>query len=84
MAQGIEGQAFAGTVEQLAARLPLQFGDGGAGGRLRQGQQASGPRDTLVLGYGDEDLQLTKCKSHIDITDNTYLDNPVNRYCRCP
>ena len=37
--------------------------------------------DAFLLGDGDEDLQLTESKSHIDITDNPYLDNSVNRYC---
>ncbi|MNN33387.1 hypothetical protein D3C81_1471460 [compost metagenome] len=84
MAQGVEAQALAGAIEQLAAGLALKLGDGSAGSRLRQRQQAGGPRDALMLGHGDEDLELTKCESHIYITDNTYLDNSVNRYCRCP
>ncbi|MNN36388.1 hypothetical protein D3C81_1502830 [compost metagenome] len=35
MTQGVEAQAFAGAVEQLAAGLAFKFGDRGTGGRLR-------------------------------------------------
>ena len=38
--------------------------------------------DRALLGDGNEHLKLTESKSHIDITDNPYLNNPVNRYCR--
>jgi hypothetical protein len=46
-------------------------------------EQARSAGHAFLLGDGDEDLQLTESKSHIDITDNPYLNNPVNRYCRC-
>ena len=77
-----DAQALAGAIEQLAAGLALQFGDGGAGGRLREVEQTRSTGYAFLLGDGDEDLQLTESKSHIDITDNPYLNNPVNRYCR--
>ena len=81
-AQGVEAQAFAGAVEQLAAGLALELGDRSAGRRLREVEQTRSTGYAFLLGDGDEDLQLTESKSHIDITDNPYLNNPVNRYCR--
>ncbi len=81
-AKGVEAQAFAGAVEQLAAGLALKLGDRSAGRRLREVEQTRSTGYAFLLGDGDEDLQLTESKSHIDITDNPYLNNPVNRYCR--
>ncbi|MNS94735.1 hypothetical protein D3C72_1289610 [compost metagenome] len=82
-AQGVQAQPFAGTVEQLAAALALQFGDRGARRRLREVEQARSTGYAFLLGDGDEYLKLTESKSHIDITDNPYLNNPFNRYCLC-
>ncbi|MNG23825.1 hypothetical protein D3C84_1084770 [compost metagenome] len=65
----------------MAARLPLKLRHGSAGGRLRQGKLLGSAGNALLLGDGDEYLELTEGKSHIYITDNLYLDNPVNRYC---
>lgn len=81
-AKGVEAQAFTRAIEQLAAGLALQFGDRGAGSRLREVEQTRSTGYAFLLGDGDEDLQLTESKSHIYITDNPYLNNPVNRYCR--
>ncbi|ERO61964.1 hypothetical protein P308_06460 [Pseudomonas piscis] len=46
LAQGVEAQAFAGPIEQLATGLALEFGDRGARCRLRQGQEPAA-RETL-------------------------------------
>ena len=80
-AEGVERQALAGAVEQLAVGLPLQLTERGAGGGLREGQRFRRTRHAFLLGHGDEDFQLSECESHIYITNNPYLDNSLNRYC---
>lgn len=63
-AEGIEGQALAGAVEQLAVELPLQLAERGAGRRLRQRQPLGGAGDALLLGHGDEHLELAEGEFH--------------------
>lgn len=63
-AEGIEGQALAGAVEQLAVELSLQLAERGAGRRLRQRQPLGGAGDALLLGHGDEHLELAEGEFH--------------------
>ncbi|MNP24170.1 hypothetical protein D3C76_1169160 [compost metagenome] len=75
-AEGVEGEALAGAVEQPAVELPLQFAERGAGGRLRHRQRLGGAGDAFLLGHRDEHFQLAQGEFHGGGSDREGRDIP--------
>ena len=68
-AAGREAQPLADAVEQLQVELPLEVGEGAAGGRLRQPQLLARPADAPGAGDGQEHLELAEGVAHIGSTE---------------
>ena len=74
-AAGREAQPLADAIEQLQVELPLEIGEGAAGGRLRQPHLLPRAADAARAGDRQEHLELTQGVAHIGSTEYVYRNN---------